>query len=632
MTALTNNTSFEFKISPRLMSLRSLIGMFILVNAALASHRRPSYVKLLANSHNQATNRTPRYKILDHGSVWNPKARSVGPRRTYITRQATPALRTVNREDSSSSSSGGWTKNLKEGNKVFVSAGKFKGKKGTIMSWIADRGKWYVELDSGRKIRVSSGNLENTKELKVTQSELSELSNPTEQPRRHDTKMSDISELSGAQIEVEPETRSADSPASFMPNDQVKIHSQGYTEPKPTWTLAAQKAGSRVFGRSKDSSLSAIRISHNKKGKQEFRLVHMIKGGDQRFYFSGVKRDPQDKEAVLNLTEADFDRENNCVLLRMKASGRSGWFGWTRPHVCDRRIFYLDHDGPKFIQFLITNEYITYDGKPIDSMDLFKRQTKGVIGYTVTLMKNDWLNTNAKGLMSSSLTNWTGLNKMMEQTCQLRVHMSEDNETVKRFEISQLLTFGNLEFGIEEIMHNEEQNSVLLKLRRSDAYRKVREDRTESFGSCVKNVFTCNGPESRYLYLGANTDSKKFLLFLLEMYHKDYSDRENTSVFTKAAAAAIPTIFQGLNAEGKKLVKEYYIEERDTENAAKFETGLVRIRGPESWPESFEVPPYYSRNKSIDLSSIQSIRSTGTTDLRRRRLLRLVEAERRIMQ
>jgi hypothetical protein len=348
---------------------------------------------------------------------------------------------------------------------------------------------------------------------------------------------------------------------------------------KEEWTLSAQKHGST---RNNDASLSAIKISYQ---NNTFRLVNMFRGGDKTFYFAKVKQNPQ--ESVLDLTDEDFDRENNSVTLRMKACSK-----WTR--VCDRRIFYLDQDGPNFFKFLIEQGKITYNGEDIDeSMDLFKRQTKGVIGYTVTLMKDDWKNKNITGLMP----NWTGLNKMMGQTSKLRVHMNE-NGTVKHFEISQML--GTLEFeiaNINGIMYNEEQNSVLLKIERSRAYKKVRADRTETVGGCFKNLGTSNGPENRYLYLDANTDSKKFLLFLMEMYHEDYSGK-NTVVFSKAAAAAIPTIFQELNAEGEKLVKEY-IEERGTENAAKFETGLVRIR---------------------------------STSIRRRRLIRLVEAERCLME
>jgi len=378
---------------------------------------------------------------------------------------------------------------------------------------------------------------------------------------------------------------------------------------KRAWTLSAQKFGYRIFGRSKDSSLSAIRISYNDEGKQEFRLVSMFFGCDKRLYFAKEKHNPQ--TAVLNLTEADFDRENNCVTLRMKACS-----SWTR--VCDRRIFYLDQDGPKFIQFLIDARKITYDGEPIDSMDLFKRQTEGVIGYTVTLMKDDWKNKMTTCLMSSWLTNWSGLNKMMEQTSQLRVHMNEDNMTVKHFEISQKL--GNLQFEIAEIIsYDENQNRVLLKIQRSRSYKKVRADRTESLVGCLKNVFTCNGPENRYLYLGANTDSKKFLLFLMEMYHADLTGRE-TEVFTRAAAVSIPTIFQGLNAEGEQLVKEY-IEERNTVNAAKFETMCDS-------PDIDSSAPATLRRRS----NHWTLSNDSDVNIRRRRLMRLVEAERRLME
>merc|ERR1712000_730366 len=182
------------------------------------------------------------------------------------------------------------------------------------------------------------------------------------------------------------------------------------------------------------------------------------------------------------------------------------------------------------------------------------------------------------------------------------------NKTVKHFEISQLLTRGNLEFGIEEISTYDEQlNRVHLTLARSEDVKAERANRANVQGGFLnykgiwantKNTVTSNGPENRYLYLGANTDSKKFLLFLMEMYHPGLTDRE-TEVFSSAAAVSIPTIFQELNAEGEQLVNEY-IQERNTENAEKF-TEMITMA---------EV----NRNDS------------------RRRLMRLVEAERRLMQ
>merc|ERR1711964_286407 len=49
---------------------------------------------------------------------------------------------------------------FEKGDKVRISAGKFKGKKGTIKRRLESRGKWGVKLDEGTKTAVSSGNLD----------------------------------------------------------------------------------------------------------------------------------------------------------------------------------------------------------------------------------------------------------------------------------------------------------------------------------------------------------------------------------------------------------------------------------------------------------------------------------------
>merc|ERR1711964_126913 len=82
--------------------------------------------------------------------------------------------------------------------------------------------------------------------------------------------------------------------------------------------------------------------------------------------------------------------------------------------------------------------------------------------------------------------------------------------------------------------------------------------------------------KNRWLYLDQNTDSKKFLLFLMEMYHTQLTGND-TEKFSKAAAASIPTIFQDLDEEGQKVVNEY-IDERNTENADKL-VDLCQLQG-----------------------------------------------------
>merc|ERR1712000_793918 len=105
-------------------------------------------------------------------------------------------------------------------------------------------------------------------------------------------------------------------------------------------------------------------------------------------------------------------------------------------------------------------------------MDLFKRQTtSSVIGYTVTLLKDDYKNRKFGS----------------EQRRQLRVYM--EGNTVKHFEISQKL--GNLQFEIAQIISYEETpNRVLLKIVRSKAYEDVRKGRCDKIGGVLQNFFT----------------------------------------------------------------------------------------------------------------------------------------------
>lgn len=85
-------------------------------------------------------------------------------------------------------------------------------------------------------------------------------------------------------------------------------------------------------------------------------------------------------------------------------------------------------------------------------MDRFKRQPtsdSSVIGYTVTLSKDDFKNRN--------------LVSYPTERHQLRVYMEDDN-TVKYFEISKLL--GKLLFEIAEIIEYQEiQKRVKLRIK-----------------------------------------------------------------------------------------------------------------------------------------------------------------------
>merc|ERR1712096_567400 len=84
---------------------------------------------------------------------------------------------------------------------------------------------------------------------------------------------------------------------------------------------------------------------------------------------------------------------------------------------------------------------------------------------------------------------------------------------------------------------------------------------------------------SRWLHLDG-TDSKKFLLFLMEMYHPQLTDNvpSKTDGFSRAAAAAIPTIFQDLKEEKEKEVVRQYIAERGNTDKAKRFYGICGVQ------------------------------------------------------
>merc|ERR1711964_779733 len=217
------------------------------------------------------------------------------------------------------------------------------------------------------------------------------------------------------------------------------------------WTLVTQK------GRYKDTNLSTIQISYNAGTKKngEYRLVSNT--AHKLFYFSTyanrTRKTEEQRASSVTLTEADFDKVNNSVMLRMRSSARLG-------KIANRKLFYLEHDGPKFIRFLLAQGRIVLQ-KGLTAENMFKRHTvqnaegELVTGYCVTLNKDDWTNKMASNFVS----NWA-----MQQTSQLRVHMNADN-TVKYFALAE--STGCLKFTIDEIStYDEEYNRVLLTIMR----------------------------------------------------------------------------------------------------------------------------------------------------------------------
>merc|ERR1711964_893173 len=293
-----------------------------------------------------------------------------------------------------------------------------------------------------------------------------------------------------------------------------------------------------------------ITISYNTKNKGEYRLVSNT--SHKKFYFGNDdqrKRDSAEQRTnCLNLTEDDLDKVNNCVTLRIRSVAKWG-------KVCDRRLFYLERDGPRFIQFLLDHGRI--DG--LNREQHFKRHTvqnaegERVTSYCVTLNKADWANKMASQL--NYVGNWA-----MQQTSQLRVHMNADN-TVKYFALAE--STGCLKFNIDNIStYDEEYNRVLLTIMRPEVVLKAGTFWERTTG-VTQALGRWGGAKKRWLHLDSNTDSKKFLLFLMEMYHTQLTGND-TDKFSNAAAASIPTIFQDLDEEGQKVVDEY-IEERNTE-------------------------------------------------------------------
>merc|ERR1711964_180046 len=350
------------------------------------------------------------------------------------------------------------------------------------------------------------------------------------------------------------------SPYAYLNGLQMEPEEPWKQAGAETWTLVTQK------GRYKDANLSTIQISYNMHKNGEYRLVS--KTAHKRFYFrkkapaawfapAATRTIEGQRASSLVLTEVDFDKVNNSVMLRMGSSAKLG-------KVANRQLFYLEQDGPRFIQFLIAQGRIQLQ-QGLTPQEMFIRHTVEktakdgekllVTGYNVTLNKDDWTNKMASGFVG----NWA-----MQQTSKLRVYMKADG-TLKHFKVDEF--FGNTKFTISKITtYDEEYNRVRLTLRAD-----------ESILDCAFR--SGKGVADRWLHLDG-TDSKKFLLFLMEMYHPQLTDNvpAKPDRFSRAAAAAIPTIFQDLKEENEKEVVRQYITERGNTDKAKQFYGICGVQ------------------------------------------------------
>merc|ERR1711964_259449 len=231
----------------------------------------------------------------------------------------------------------------------------------------------------------------------------------------------------------------------------------------------------------------------NENGDKTFRLVG---ASDTQFYFSKADKG-------LKLKKTDHGKVNNCVRLSMKATT---WAGTLTGGVRDRCIFYLDQDGPDFIKFL-------YEKKIVHGLDVnnFKRvspeQDEKVIGYTVALMKDNTMN--AFGKIFGE--------ELMKHTTQLRVHMDGKGSTrsIRKFEISKGGFSWGCGFEIKQITDFTDKKIKLVLNRSVD----VRNSEARV------NISGIIKPAHRWLYFADKSDSKRFLLFLMENY----------DIFTNAA-------------------------------------------------------------------------------------------------
>merc|ERR1711964_255832 len=279
----------------------------------------------------------------------------------------------------------------------------------------------------------------------------------------------------------------------------------------------------------------------NENGDKTFRLVG---ASDTQFYFSKADKG-------LKLKKTDHGKVNNCVRLSMTAKT---WGGTLTGGVRDRCIFYLDQDGPDFIKFL-------YEKKIVHGLDVknFKRaspeQDEKVIGYTVALMKDNTMN--AFGKIFGE--------ELMKHTTQLRVHMDGKGSTrsIRKFEISKGGFSWGCGFEIKQITDFTDKKIKLVLNRPADV-------RNSEARVNISGIFK---PVDRWLYFADKSDSKRFLLFLMENYDIFTNDKK---IFSDTTAAALKIYFK--RTEQASVVKEWIDPQNkvyglvNLDNAPKFTT------------------------------------------------------------
>jgi len=215
-----------------------------------------------------------------------------------------------------------------------------------------------------------------------------------------------------------------------------------------------------------------------------------------------------------------LDKPNNRIRLEMEAPGTFDIYN----NVNDRWIYYLDKDGPDFMEYLGEKNVIYgrssrwfeenttkrgqwRDGRP-------SKEDDSTIGYTVSLMKDDMMNL------------FTGTGSNFRDTLHpIRVHMNQNN-TIKYFETSECT------FEIEKItMFNEQEERIHLKLKTAYHNR--------------NSYWDSNKPVDRWLsfndtskVFGSN-DSKRFLFFLMEHYLPVFNASKKDNIFDNTTPAAV---------------------------------------------------------------------------------------------
>jgi len=213
-------------------------------------------------------------------------------------------------------------------------------------------------------------------------------------------------------------------------------------------------------------------------------------------------------------------------------------YGYTG--VTPRYIYYLEQDGPKFMNYLIN----LYPEFGLTSEDIKRGQWKeddagnwesaeseddSIIGYTATLMKDN----NPEGKLQSK-------DFQMDNLLEVRVHMKLDN-TIKYFETER----GN--FEIANITGFSENRSRI-RLETKKAY-------SDDDSNKPANVWLYFGPASakfknRGIEEYQNCDSKRFLFFIVEHYLFKGSGE---NLFDSSRSALL-TWMQGQQAQVKEWI------------------------------------------------------------------------------